>query len=55
MPTKNRHNIVVAKPFWADIVKAAVKAGAERGKAMSTSEWIRRACLNQLVRDKGHK
>ena len=52
MPTKNRHTIVVPKEFWDDMVKAAATAGAKRGKAMSTSEGLRRAALNQINRDR---
>ena len=36
-----RYNISVPDDLWARIQQAAAKAGAERGKPMSVSEWLR--------------
>ncbi len=52
MPTKNRHTIVMSDAFWVDVLKGAAERGADRGKPMSASEWLRRAALNQMLWDK---
>ena len=42
------HNISVPDDLWARIQQAAAKAGAERGKPMSVSEWLRSLVLEKL-------
>ena len=43
-----RYTIKMPPDLWARIQQAAAKAGAERGKPMPVSEWLRSAALEKL-------
>ena len=43
-----RYSITMPPELWGRIQQAAAKAGAERGKPMPVSEWIRTAVLEKL-------
>ena len=43
-----RHNISISDELWAKVQMAAMKAGLERGKPMSASEWLRGLIVNKL-------
>ena len=43
-----RFNITMPDDLWARIQRAAANAGAERGKPMSVSEWLRSVVLEKL-------
>ena len=45
------HNISVPDDLWGRIQQAAAKAGAERGKPMSVSEWLRSLVLEKLQKE----
>ena len=44
----NVHNWSVSDELWARCERAAAEAGAERGKPMSVSEWLRTVVLEKL-------
>ena len=44
----SRHNISIPDELWAKAQIAAIKAGLERGKSMSASEWLRGLILEKL-------
>ena len=46
-----RYNISMPDDLWGRIQQAAAKAGAERGKPMSVSEWLRSLVLERLGED----
>lgn len=43
-----RYTITMPAELWADIQQAAAQAGAERGKPMSVSEWMRSAAIAKI-------
>ena len=43
-----RYTISMPPELWASIERAAAKAGADRGKPMSVSEWIRSAAIAKM-------
>ena len=48
MATMTRYNFSISQEMVDEVQRAAAEAGAQRGKPLSVSEWIREAIVGKL-------